>query len=91
MKCIIFWDVYPEKLKEVVRLMKIHHKMWIPPEGLKVIEEFVTPNGKFIQIVESANEAAITKYVYAIGMASGLCKSVKISPVMLLQDWFELF
>jgi len=89
MKFIIFWDAYPEKLSEILRLLKIHDKIWIPPEGLKIITEYVTANGKFLQIVEATTEAAIYKYIYVLGLKSEFCKNVEVSPIMYLENWIE--
>mgnify|MGYP001052223204 CR=1 FL=1 len=88
---VIFWNANPEKVPEVIRLAKSGDTRFVPPGGVKDIAEYVTPGGKFIQIVEAESAEPITKYVVAAGLKDGLCTSVEVHPVLPIDKWVECF
>jgi hypothetical protein len=61
---LIFWETYPDKLQEVFKLAK-EGKLSTPP-GVKTIEEYGTPEGLYVEIVETDNEEALYKYVISL-------------------------
>lgn len=90
MKFIIIWETYPEKLSEILNSLKSNDKtIWEPPSGLRSLSEYVTPDGKFIQLVGVDSEYALSSYIYRIGITSGFCKKIDTYPVLSLDEWIN--
>jgi hypothetical protein len=89
MKFIIFWQTYPEKLSQILDSLKSNEGFWEPPSGLEIISEYVTPDGKFIQVVAVDGDYALSNYIYRIGIVTGFCKEINTYPVLSLDEWID--
>lgn len=61
---MILWETTAEKLSEVIRLAK-QGKLQTPPE-VKTVAEYGTPEGLYVEIVETTNQEALHKYVLSL-------------------------
>ena len=61
---LILWETHPEKLMEVIKLAK--EGKLSTPKGVKTIEEYGTPEGLYVEIVETESEEALYKYVISL-------------------------
>ena len=59
-----------------------------PPEDIKPISEYVTPNGLFIEIVETENGEAIFDYV---NKGISCCTKVEVYPILPIKGWLKAF
>ena len=82
-----YYEIYPEKMEELAREGKKALQEPLP-EGLKPIEDCLTPGDWGVCIFEAENEEAIVKYWAPV---LRYFRKVKIAPAMRIDKMYDLY
>lgn len=61
-----------------------------PIKGIETKAEYVSPNGKFIEIVEAADAQVFTEYIGTVGLKGGINEKIDVYPVTTFEEWLEV-
>jgi hypothetical protein len=83
---MIIWDTDPQKLDQALQAAK--EGKFNPPPSIKPICEYGTPNGLFIQIVETEDRDAIFKYTVPLLYCH---RKIDVFPAIPVERFGQLF